>query len=370
MTRRLSQLELNRATLARQMLLERSSATPAEMLEHLIGVQSQDPLPTYIGFWTRLAGFDPDEVARQIEGRRFVRTALMRSTIHLVTAEDALHLRPLLQPAVARPMAGRGSRAALRERGYDDILAEGRRLLDEQPMTNLELGRLLAERWPEFSPADLAMAVRVGVPLAQIPPRGMWGRSGAARHVPLESWLRQPLHTDYPAEELVLRYLGAFGPASVADAQAWSGLTRLAEVFERLRPRLETFESKNGRELFDLPDAPRPSADTPAPPRFLPVYDNVLLGHADRSRFISDELRTRTTNEVGMYAYGSLLVDGRVAGITRVERSADRTALVVRLFGRLSKQQRAEVAGEAEALLVFWAPDATRRDVLFTDGAR
>ncbi|MBI5231802.1 MAG: AlkZ family DNA glycosylase, partial [Coriobacteriales bacterium] len=335
--KRISQGELNRATLARQLLLERSAMSPIEMLEHLVGIQAQDASSWYPGFWTRLASFDPEDVSQLLAERRIVRTALMRSTIHLVTAEDALRLRPLLQPAVERPLAGRGKRRELRERGYDDVLEEARRLLDVQPMSNLELGRRLAERWPEFPPNDLAMAARVGIPLVQVTPRGLWGRSGAAKHAPLESWLGERVNRDYSAEDLVLRYLGAFGPASVADAQAWSGLTRLGGVFEKLRPRLRVFTDDAGRELFDLPDAPRPPADTPAPPRFLPVYDNVLLGHADRSRFVSDELRKRATAEIGAYSYGSLLVDGMASGICRVEKRDGGAELVIRLFGPLKK---------------------------------
>ncbi|MGV8083694.1 MAG: winged helix DNA-binding domain-containing protein [Coriobacteriia bacterium] len=366
---RISRPALARATLARQLLLGRSPMSPIEMLEHLVGIQAQDANSWYLAFWTRLSHFAPDDVSQLLAEGRIVRIALMRSTIHLVTAEDSLRLRPLLQPAVERPLAGRGKRRELKERGYDDILAEGRRLLDEQPLTNLELGRKLAEYWPDFPPSDLAMAVRIGVPLVQVPPRGLWGKSGAARHTPLESWLGEPIKPGYPAEELVLRYLAAFGPASVADAQAWSGLSRLREVFERLRPRLMTFEDDLGRELFDLPDAPRPPADTPAPPRFLPVYDNVLLGHADRTRFIGDELRKRATDEIGMYSYGSLLVDGTAAGICRVEQEKGAATLAIRLFSPLSEQQLSKVAEEGEALLAFWAPKAAPREVRFTTPA-
>lgn len=364
---RISTRALGRATLARQALLERSPMTPTALLEHLVGIQAQEANSWYLGFWTRLACFDALEVSQQLAEHRFVRIALMRSTIHLVTAEDALRLRPLLQPAVERPMSGRNTRGELKTRGYDDVLEEARRLLEREPMTNLELGRRLAERWPDFPPSDLAMAARVGHPLVQVPPRGLWGRSGAAKHALLEQWLGEPVQPGYPAEELVLRYLAAFGPSSAADAQAWSGLTGLREIFERLRPRLATFEDESGRQLFDLPDAPRPPEDTPAPPRFLPVYDNVLLGHADRTRFISDELRRRVTDEIGMYSYGALLVDGAAAGITRVEKSGEAVTLVIRLFGTLTRRERSEVAEEGEALLAFWTPNASRREVRFVE---
>jgi hypothetical protein len=200
-----------------------------------------------------------------------------------------------------------------------------------------------------------------------VPPRGVWGQNGAARHATLESWLGRPLEPDYPVDELVLRYLGAFGPATPADAQAWSGLSGLREVFERLRPELITVRNEAGRELFDLPDAPRPPGDTPAPPRFLYDYDNMLLGHADRSRFISDELRRRLLETIGAYAYGSLLVDGFGAGLWRIERDDEAAVLRIRLAMRISKTERVKVAEEGERLLAFWAKDASHRDVHFSD---
>jgi hypothetical protein len=170
----------------------------------------------------------------------------------------------------------------------------------------------------------------------------------------LRFWIRGQNAPAYSVGELVLRYLAAFGPASAADAQAWSGLTRLREVFDCLRPQLVVFRDDRGRELFDLPDAPRPPAGTPAPARFLPAYDNLLLGHADRSRFLNHDLRSRLIPDIGTFAYGSLLVDGAVSGVWRTERHDRRAVLDVKLASPLPAEQQVEVAEEGRTLLQFW----------------
>lgn len=176
----------------------------------------------------------------------------------------------------------------------------------------------------------------------------MWGRSGQVRLTTAENWLGRtaPAAEPQPVDEVVLRYLGAFGPASVKDMQTWAGLTRLREAFERLRPGLAVFRDENGVELFDLPDAPRPDADTPAPPRFLPEFDNLLLSHADRTRVITPEAKGRTWT--GNQAHCALLVDGFVAGLWKL----DGNLLTVELFDdKLSKARRAEVVAEGELLV-------------------
>ncbi len=212
----------------------------------------------------------------------------MRNTVHLVSARDCLQLRPLVQPVIDRGFyTNRAHREGLEGVDIEALSAAGRALLEERPRTAKELGELLRERWPERDPASLARAIRHLVPLVQVPPRGVWGKSGPAAHTTAEAWLSHPLDPGLSLEELVIRYLGTFGPASVKDVQAWSGLTRLGEVVDRLRPRLLSFRDERGRELFDLPDAPRPDPDTPAPPRFLPNFDNLILSHADRTRVVA-----------------------------------------------------------------------------------
>jgi hypothetical protein len=234
-----------------------------------------------------------------------------------------------------------------------ELAAAGRALLEERPRTAQELGELLKERWPGRAPASLARAVRHLLPLVQVPPRGVWGKSGQTRHTTAESWLGRPLEPDPSPDEMVLRYLGAFGPASVGDAQIWSGRSRLGGVFERLRPRLVAFRDENGSELFDLPDAPRPDPDVPAPPRFLPAFDNLILSHADRSRVISDAHRKKIASKNGMVP-ATVLADGFVRGTWRTERTRRREAtLEIQLFEPVSEADRAALSEEGERLLRF-----------------
>jgi hypothetical protein len=262
----LSLREINRATLARQSLLERSTASVETVLESLVGMQAQTPHTAYVGLWDRIADFDPEDLSTRMLDRSVVRLALMRGTIHLVTARDAWGLRPLVQPVMDRVQKGQFGR---RLEGIDqaDVVAMGRAFVDEEPRTFKVLGDHLLTRWPDRDRFALEQAVRTGVPLIQVPPRGLWGRSGPIAHTSIDAWLgTPPVEEGMTLERMVLRYLGAFGPAGVMDVQAWCGLTRLREVVDRIRADLVTFRDENGRELFDLPDAPRPPADTPAPP--------------------------------------------------------------------------------------------------------
>ena len=272
----LGQRALNRALLARQLLLERDRMPALDVVEHLVGMQAQAPLAPYVGLWSRLDGFDPETLSAAIVERRAVRTSLMRATIHLVTARDALWLRPLIEPVLERGFRASPPGRRLAGADLDGILATASELLASRPMSSPEMGALLAERWPEFDRESLVFAAGYRLPLVHVPPRGVWGVTGPVSRTTIEGWLGRPLETDHSIDELVLRYLAAFGPATVRDVQAWSGLTRLREVVEGLRPRLTTFRDAQDRELFDLPDAPRPDPETPAPPRFLPEYDNVL----------------------------------------------------------------------------------------------
>ena len=346
---------LNRATLERQMLLRRGTLSAEEAIGHLVGMQAQAPNPPYVGLWTRLEGFHPDQLACLILERRAVRVALMRNTVHLVSARDCLKLRPLVQPVIDRGLyANRAQRAVLEGVDVEALATAGRLLLEKRPRTAKELGVLLGERWPESDPASLARAVRHLLPLVQVPPRGVWGRSGQTTHTTAEAWLGRPLDADSSPEEMVVRYLGAFGPATVKDVQTWSGLTRLGEVVERLRPRLDTFRDENGRELFDLPEAPRPDPKTPAPPRFLPEFDNLILSHADRARVIADDHRREISSRNGMVP-ATFLVDGFVRGTWKVRRTRGKAALVIEPFEALSGNDRDALAEEGERLLRFMA---------------
>jgi hypothetical protein len=345
--------ELNRATLERQMLLRRRKLSAVEAIERLLGMQAQAPTPPYIGLWTRLKDFHPDELERLILQRRAVRIALMRNTVHLVSARDCLALRPLMQPVFDRTLySTRANRAHLEGVDVEALVAAGRALLEERPRTAKELGELLQVQWPERDPASLARAIRHLVPLVQVPPRGLWGKSGPAAHTTAEAWLGRPLDPAPSLEETILRYLGAFGPATVKDVQTWSGLSRLGEVIERLRPRLRIFRDESGKELFDVPDAPMPDPDTPAPLRFLPEFDNLILSHADRTRVIAEEYRKAIASKNGMVP-ATVLVDGFVRGTWKTERSPGKATLEIKPFEPLAKEDRDALTEEGERLIRF-----------------
>jgi len=339
---------LNRATMARQLLLRKESRPAIEVIEHLVGMQAQAPNAAYVGLWSRLDGFQASELANLMADRSVVRTSLMRATIHLVTARDCTRLRPVLQRVLERHWAGSPFAKNLVGVDYEELLRLGRKLLAERPRTRAELAPLLSDRWPERDPDSLVYASTFLTPLVQVTPRGVWGSSGPAAWTPVESWLGEPVGADVTPEETVLRYLAAFGPASVMDVQAWSGLTRLKEVVERLRPKLITLRDERGRELFDLPDAPRPDPETPAPPRFLPEYDNVLLSHADRTRV--NDLKRQIPLPPGNGAMmGNLLVDGFYRGMWRITKQT----LTVSPFVALSKKDTNAIAEEGARLLTF-----------------
>jgi hypothetical protein len=299
---------LNRALLARQGLLERTAAPAAEAIERLVGMQAQVPSNPYLALHARLQNFDPAELSGLIERREAVRAGLMRATVHLVTARDCLAIQPLTQPVLMKAFHspfGKG----LAAHDLDAVIDAGRTLLADRPLTRAQIGEALAPRFAGAEPASLSAAVTTHVPVLQIPPRGVWGKTGQATWARTDRFLSA--EPGVPGvDALMLRYLAAFGPATVGDARTWSRLTGLRAVFERLRPQLRTFEDARGRELFDVPDGLLPDPGTPAPPRFLPEYDNLLLSHEDRSRVIAD---AQQPYRRGRWI-GWLLVDGFLRG--------------------------------------------------------
>jgi hypothetical protein len=351
----LSQRGLNRATLARQYLLERAPARTIDAIEHLGGMQAQAPLAPYLALWTRLEDFAPDELSALTEGRQVVRLHLMRNTVHLVSARDCLDWCALfhsLRAAQFRARFGRGLTGV----DLDTLVELATRLLRERPRTRGELGKLLAERWPDADPGTLAYAATHHIALCQVPPRGIWGKNGPAAGTPVANWLGAPLRS-VPVDALMLRYLGAFGPARVADIQVWSGLTGLGEVVERLP--LRTFREEAGQVLYDLPDAPRPCGDVPVPPRFLPAYDNLLLSYADRSRVIPGNRPVPLPPGNGA-TVGTFLLDGMWQGTWQIR---DQT-LRIQPFTKLRRVDRDALLTEAARLCVFVAPQA-KYDIVF-----
>jgi len=363
----LSLLALNRATLDRQLLLRRAAMTASQAIGHLTGLQAQAPLAPYVGLWTRLAGFRHEELKDLITERAVVRAHLHRNTVHLLTAEDYLTFRPLFSPLLERALASHFRRNLA---GVD--LAELRdvatTLLAETPLTRAELGRRLAGRWPDRDPGSLAYAATHLLPLVQVPPRGLWGSTGQSTWFLAAAWLEgttaQPLTERQAAGELVLRYLAAYGPASVNDIQAWSGLSRLREVTEGLSRRLRAFTGPDGGELLDVPDAPRPGEYVHAPPRFLPEYDNLLLSFADRSRVIPDGRPVPLPPGNGAKV-GTLLVDGFWWANWTITRGRDRAVLEVQPVKPL-RGSHDDIAREASRLLEFAAP-AAAHDVRFAE---
>jgi hypothetical protein len=346
------------------MLLARERVTPLRAIERLVGMQAQFPRPPYLGLWARLANFQRDDLTKLVEQRKVVRATFLRGTLHLATAKDFVAFRPTMQPvldagmhAILKALGARVDPERLTERAQA-ILAEG-------PQTFEEVRDRLARAEPNANERAMGFAVRMLLPLVQVPvgKEAPWAFSANCRFALAEQWLGKPIPTGgpSPADALVLRYLAGYGPASVADAQAWSGLPKLRDTFERLRPRLATFRDEPGRELFDLPDAPRPDGDAPAPVRLVADYDNLITTRADE-RFVAKGHRSSVFLP-GLRIAATVLVDGFVAGAWRLERKRDAATVTVEPFAPFSARTRKEVAAEAEALLRFVEPDARSREV-------
>jgi hypothetical protein len=353
---------LNRATLARQLLLARAAMATPDVVERLVGLQAQLPRPPFVGLWTRMDAFRREDLARAIRDRSIVRATFLRGTLHLVTARDFAALRGALQPALSA-----GLRAVLKDRAGDldmpAVLAEARRFFGRSPRTFDSFRDHLAEA----GAADVrgsAYAARVSVPLVQVPSDGPWAFDAAPDFALADAWIGRAIDESSDARPLVRRYLAAFGPASVTDMQAWSGHKSLKEAVDSLRPELVTLEGDGRRELFDLPGAPQPPEDTPAPPRFLPEFDNLLLSHANRRRVLADAHRSRVFLP-GLRVAATFLVDGFVAGTWKATRTKAKATLLVEPFAALGKAVRAALADEGQRLLGFVEEEATAFDVQF-----
>jgi hypothetical protein len=343
---------LNRALVSRQLLAERHRLSASATVERLVGMQGQAPNLPYVGLWARLEGFRQQELSRLVETRQAVRVSLLRNTIHLVTSRDAFGLKPLFMPLHERGYT-RGSPwgKGMTERDLTAIRESGREIMGEKPRTVAELAKLLHLRFPGRDGLAMAYGVRYMVPLVFTTPRGIWQATGPVTLTTFEAWMGRPPGPAITPEKLVLRYLGAFGPASPADMRAWSGLA-MRPAFEKLRPRLRTLRAEDGGELFDVPTAPRPPSDMEVPVRLLPDYDNILLGHADRSRIMPRGRHLGMFNSAGVMQ-GVVLVDGFV----RAMWTPARHGLLVAPFTKaLSKAEKQTIEPEARNLLEFLAP--------------
>jgi len=367
--------ELNRATLARQMLLAREKTSPLAVVERLLGMQAQLPRPPFVGLWTRLVKVEREEVLRLLTDRAVVRATLMRVTIHWMTAKDYVRFRPALQPALTSGLRS-ALGARMKELDIEAHVRTARAFFAKEPATFSELRRVLAKPGTNLdepaTPHERAMAyaVRTNLPLVQVPTDATWGFPGNPSFALASSWLGgrhapkmdAPLPLEEATRELVRRYLAAFGPATVADAQAWSGHRGLAHVFEELRAELAVFRDEKGRELFDLPSAPRPAADVDAPVRFLPEFDNVLLAHTDRTRVLGGVAKSKVFPP-GAQGVPSFIVDGMLAGHWRLDRVKAKATLVIDPFAKLAKSAERSLVEEAGRLVRFLGEDATSLDV-------
>jgi hypothetical protein len=320
-------------------------------------MQAQEPGPPFLGLWSRLEDFDADDLHRAIDAREVVRARMMRGTLHLVPAADFLRFYSAIAPVFSEWMI-RYLGPRIEGVDLDDLIAEATAVFTErESLSAAELRDALAQRRPDADVRALAAVVRTGLPLVRVPDGGRWAYTPRAPFTDAERWLGRPLRKSRDVAGLVRRYLGAFGPASVADAEGWLGGGHLAPVFERLRPKLEAFRDERDRELFDLPEAPRPPGDTPSPVRLLPEFDNLVLAHAERSRVIDDEHRKSLTTK-NLRVRATVLVDGRVAAFWKVEKKAGRATIAVEPLVKLRAAERKAVTAEAEGVARFLEPSA------------
>ncbi|HEU0004550.1 MAG TPA: winged helix DNA-binding domain-containing protein [Terriglobia bacterium] len=358
--------ELNRATLARQMLLKRESLPVLEAVERLVGLQGQLPVAPYVGLWTRLRDFSREDLARAIEDRKIVKATMMRATLHLCTSDDYLRFRATLQPM----LSGAGD-AIVKQRGgqFDSrkLLSEARRYIGEKPRTFAEISEWVVKLMPGQDVGALRYTVRTNLPLVQTPIATGWSYSAKPEFALAESWIGRPIVREDNLPELVRRYLAAFGPASVTDAQTWLGM-KLKETFEQLKPKLQTYRDEGRRELFDLPDRSLPDADTPAPVRFLPEFDGLLLSHSNRTRVIADEHRSKVYLP-GLRVAATILVDGFVCGAWKIEKTKNAATMVIEPIAKLTKPERAALIEEGERLVRFVEATAKSFAVRFTTPA-
>jgi hypothetical protein len=345
------------------MLLLRRPISVPDALEQLVGLQAQQASSPYVALWTRIQGFERAALAKLIEMRQVVKATLMRSTLHLVTREDYLAIRATLQPVLTAAWEAifKGLKGNF---DVERLVRVARPFLAEKPRTFAEITEMLLEAIPGYEAGALRYGVRTHLPLIQVPVSKGWSYPGNPQFALAEQWLNTLIPTQEDLPALILRYLAAFGPARVTDMQTWSGLGKLKENFEQLRPQLVTYRDEQGVELFDLPNLELPPPDTPAPVRFLPEFDNVLLSHANRTRIVADVHRTRVYLP-GLRVAPTFLVDGFVAGVWKAERTKGVATLTVEPFAPLDSATRQVLSEEGEALLRFVEADAKGYAVRF-----
>lgn len=346
------------------MLLGRETTSALDVVERLAGMQAQVSRPPFMGLWTRLQRFEPDELLRLLRARKVLRATAMRGTIHVLSTKDFMSFRPLLAVMLARSAhttVGKRLGGANIERLYE----AGRAFFGKTAAPFEDFRGELERRFPKFDARAMAYTVRMGIPLVIVPTDDRWGFPANAGFTLADAWLGKPMPTaPQSIEKMVLRYLAAFGPATPGDAQTWSALPGMRDVFKKLRPKLVTCRDERKRELFDIPDAPRPHEDTAAPVRFLPEYDNIALSHDDRTRIVADEHRSRLVLK-NLVVVGSFTVDGFIAGTWRASAKKKEAVLEAHPFAALPAKTRGEVEAEGLSLMEFLEPEVPSRAVRF-----
>ncbi|MFF2555582.1 winged helix DNA-binding domain-containing protein [Nocardia sp. NPDC058058] len=359
---------LNRALLARQHLLERSTLTAPQLCDHLIGLQAQDMLPPFIALWSRTVDFDPTVVSAALDDRSLVRITLMRGTIHLVTPPDALRIAPHIQPELEKVPFRKGfNYGAMVGLDPDEVRAHGEKVLGDEPMSAADMRAQAAALYPDRDPGAVLQTWLYQLPVLQTPPRGRWKDSSRPVWSRVEPWLGAPLDPGYPVEELLLRYLRAFGPATTMDMQTWSRLTGLKTAVAKLGDRVRTYTDDRGRTLYDAADAELADPDLPAPVRLLGWYDNALLSHQDRTRIIPDGAAPPLRAFASQVS--AILVDGHLSALYKTFPTGDTARLRISPTRTLTRPERADIEAEAHALLSFVEPDRTPSVEILAPGA-
>ena len=357
--RTLTAAELNRATLDRQLLLDRVRLEPAAAVERLVALQAQEPASPYIALWTRLDGFDPDDLTDAFQARRVVKGTLLRVTLHAVSADDYRHFWPAVSPSLRQwrtPIVRRlGLEADLESLGRQAVA------FGSQPRTGAEMRDHMPALEGGLGPAgqsDSWWAVRPLLPFLMAPGDERWAFGRRPRFVAAPAWLGSDLGS---AEDglvhLVRRYLAGFGPAGVDDIHRFSLVrtTPIRAALERIAAEVVRYRDEGGRILYDLADRPLPEPDRPAPVRFLPMWDSLLLAYHDRSRVLPEPYRRRVIQPNGDFL-ASFMVDGRVAGLWRADLVDGRSKVTALPFEPLAPGDAADVAAEAERLARFLDP--------------
>lgn len=362
--RTLTRLELNRTFLSRQLLLSRSSSSVEAATKQLLGLQAQVQQPPFIGLWSRLHGFQPEDLTNALIARTIVRAPLMRSTLHLFSAADYQQLRMTIQPALTRGLNSFHGKN-IKGLDFDPLLEAARQFLKERTRAIGEVRSYLATQAPEIVPEALAYGFRTFIPVVQVPSdKARWGYGNAPEYVLAAAWLGQAVNPHDDLETLIMRYVAACGPASVMDMQTWAGMPKLKDAFDKVRPKLHSYRDDQGRELFDLPDGVILPAEVPAPVRFIPEYDNSMISHQNRTRILAEAYRTKVFLSAARVR-ATVLLNGFVCAAWKIEKAKSTVTLIIDLFETVSATDREAIAEEGERLLRFVEPGVTKTAISF-----